>query len=99
MEAVRMMLVVACFLGINLFQMDIKTAFLNGKINEEIYVSQPKGFESHEFPDHVHRVKRALYGLKQAPRAWYKRLSNYLIQHGYIRGTVDKTLFVRQENN
>ncbi|CAM8965248.1 unnamed protein product [Rhodiola kirilowii] len=75
--------------------MDVKSAFLNGLLNEEVYVAQPKGFEDPHHPDHVYRLKKAFYGLKQAPRAWYERLTEFLINHGYVRGGVDKTLFVK----
>ncbi|XP_024195878.1 uncharacterized protein LOC112199045 [Rosa chinensis] len=79
-----------------LFQMDVKTAFFNGILQEEVYVEQPQGFKDPHHLDHVYRLKKALYGLKQAPRAWYERLSNYLMTKGYSRGPVDKTLFVKQ---
>ncbi|CAM8877013.1 unnamed protein product [Rhodiola kirilowii] len=76
--------------------MDVKSAFLNGLLNEEVYVAQPKGFEDPHHPDHVYyRLKKALYGIKQASRAWYERLTEFLINHGYVRGGVDKTLFVK----
>ncbi|CAM8982498.1 unnamed protein product [Rhodiola kirilowii] len=75
--------------------MDVKSAFLNELLSEEVYVAQPKGFEDPHHPDHVYRLKKALYGLKQAPRAWYERLTDFLINHGYVRGGVDKTLFVK----
>ncbi|GJV05260.1 retrovirus-related pol polyprotein from transposon TNT 1-94 [Tanacetum coccineum] len=76
--------------------MDVKTAFLNGPLKEEVYVSQPKGFIDSEFPDHVYRLKKALYGLKQAPRAWYDKFSSFLIEHGFTKGIVDPTLFTRR---
>ncbi|CAM8895795.1 unnamed protein product [Rhodiola kirilowii] len=66
--------------------MDVNSAFLNGLLNEEVYVVQPKGFKYPHHPGHVYRMKKALYGLKQAPRAWYKRLMMFLINHGYVRG-------------
>ncbi|CAM8887225.1 unnamed protein product [Rhodiola kirilowii] len=72
LEAIRLLLALACHLKFKLFQMDVKSAFLNGLLNEEVYVSQPKGFEDPHHPDYVYRLKKALYGLKQAPRAWYE---------------------------
>ena len=71
--------------------MDVKSAFLNGYINEEVFVSQPPGFEDHQHPEYVFKLKKALYGLKQAPRQWYERLSDFLTSQGYDRGTSDKT--------
>ena len=97
LESIRILLAFACFLNFTLFQMDIKSAFLNGFINEEVYVEQPPGFESFILPNHVFKLKKALYGLKQAPRAWYERLSNFLIQKGFKMGKVDTTLFIKTE--
>ena len=77
--------------------MDMKSAFLNGFLNKEVFVEQPKGFQDPHFPDHVFRLKKALYGLKQAPRAWYDRLTSYLLDHGFKRGQADRTLFVKRE--
>ncbi|GJU74484.1 retrovirus-related pol polyprotein from transposon TNT 1-94 [Tanacetum coccineum] len=74
LEFIRILLAYACALDFKLFQMDIKSAFLNGLINEEVYVAQPLGFIDFEKPDHVYKLKKALYGLKQAPNAWYDRL-------------------------
>jgi len=79
--------------------MDVKSALLNGFLNEEVYVSQPSGFEDHLYPNHVFKLKKALYGLKQAPRQWYERLSNFLLSKVYARGVVDKTLFIRKRDN
>ncbi|CAM8944314.1 unnamed protein product [Rhodiola kirilowii] len=76
--------------------MDVKSTFLNGFLNEEVYVAQPKGFEDPHHPDHVYRLKKAIYSLKQAPRTWYERLTEFLINHGYVREGVDKTLFVKR---
>ncbi|GJT61117.1 retrovirus-related pol polyprotein from transposon TNT 1-94 [Tanacetum coccineum] len=95
LEAVRMFIAYAAHKNITIFQMDVKTAFLNGPLKEEVYVSQPEGFIDLEFPDHVYRLKKALYGLKQAPRAGYDKLSSFLIQHGFTKGIVDPTLFTR----
>ena len=75
--------------------MDVKSAFLNGYIKEEVYVEQPPGFEDHKYPDHVFKLTKALYGLKQAPRAWYERLSSFLLQNNFKRGKVDTTLFIK----
>ncbi|GJV00038.1 retrovirus-related pol polyprotein from transposon TNT 1-94 [Tanacetum coccineum] len=76
--------------------MDVKTAFLNCPLKEEVYVSQPEGFVDPDFPDHVYRLKKALYILKQAPRAWYDKLSSFLIEHHFNKGIVDPTLFTRR---
>ncbi|CAM8880627.1 unnamed protein product [Rhodiola kirilowii] len=75
--------------------MDVNGAFLNGLRNEEVYMAQPKGFEDPHHPDYVYLLKKALYDLKQAPRAWYERLTVFLIDHVYVRGGVDKILFVK----
>ncbi|GJY29900.1 putative ribonuclease H-like domain-containing protein [Tanacetum coccineum] len=77
------------------FDMDVKSAFLYGKIEEEVYICQPPGFEDPEFPDIVYMVEKALYGLHQAPRAWYETLSTYLLDNRFQRGTIDKTLFIK----
>ncbi|GKF11679.1 putative ribonuclease H-like domain-containing protein [Tanacetum coccineum] len=76
--------------------MDLKSAFLYGKIEEEVYVRQPLGFEDPDFPDRVYKVEKALYGLHQAPRAWYETLSTYLLDNGFQRGKTDKTLFIKR---
>jgi len=94
LESIRLLLGISCLLKSKLFHMDIKSAFLNGVIQEEVFVSQPKGFEDSAFPDHVYKLKKALYGSKQAPRAWYERLTLFLIEKGFKRGSVDKTLFI-----
>ena len=82
-----------------LYPMDVKSAFLNGFIEEEVYVEQPLGFESFDFPNHVFKLSKALYGLKQAPRAWYERLSNFLLEKGFSKGKVDTTLFIKKTKN
>ncbi|XP_014490299.1 uncharacterized protein LOC106753033 [Vigna radiata var. radiata] len=81
-----------------LYQMDVKSGFLNGYIKEEVYVEQPPGFEDFEYPSHVYKLKKALYGLKQAPRSWYERLSEFLVKKGYSRGKIDSTLFIKSSN-
>ena len=93
LEAIRILLAFAASKGFKLYQMDVKSAFLNGVIQEEVYVRQPPGFESPKYPDRVYKLSKALYGLKQAPRAWYARLKTFLLEHGYVMGSVDKTLF------
>jgi len=79
MESIRVLLALACHLKFKLYQMDVKIAFLNGFLKEDVYVAQPKGFIDLHYPDHVLYLKKALYGLKQAPRAWYDQLTQYLI--------------------
>ena len=78
--------------------MDVKIAFLNGLLKEDVYVAQPKGFIDLHFPDHVLYLKKALYGLKHAPRTWYDRLTQYLVSHGFTRGKADQTLFIKKED-
>ncbi|GJY03009.1 retrovirus-related pol polyprotein from transposon TNT 1-94 [Tanacetum coccineum] len=82
--------------NMTIFQMDVKTAFLNGELNEVIYVSQPERFVDPDQPTHVYKLKKALYGLKQAPRAWYDKLSRFLMSTGFSKGVVDPTLFTRK---
>jgi hypothetical protein len=93
LEAIRILLAFATSKGFKLYQMDVKSAFLNGVIQEEVYVRQPLGFESPKYPDRVYKLSRALYGLKQASRAWYARIKTFLLEHGYVMGSVDKTIF------
>ncbi|GKV48992.1 hypothetical protein SLEP1_g55766 [Rubroshorea leprosula] len=97
LEAIRMLLAFACFEGFTLYQMDVKSAFLNGYIQEEVYVEQPPSFEDPSCRNHVYKLSKALYGLKQAPRAWYERLSSFLLANGFSRGRVDTTLFVKNK--
>ncbi|GJT55930.1 putative ribonuclease H-like domain-containing protein [Tanacetum coccineum] len=96
-EAIRLFLAYASFMGLIVYQMDVKSAFLYGTIEEEVYVCQPPSFEDPQFPDKVYKVEKALYGLHQAPRAWYETLSTYLLENGYIRGTIDKILFIKKD--
>ncbi|WJX88387.1 hypothetical protein P8452_70484 [Trifolium repens] len=93
LEAIRLLLSYAVNNGITLYQMDVKSAFLNGVISEEVYVKQPPGFEDLKNPNYVFKLKKSLYGLKQAPRAWYERLSNFLLENGFQKGQIDNTLF------
>jgi hypothetical protein len=79
LESIRILLAYATYHGFKLYQMDVKSAFLNGPIKEEVYVEQPLGFEDSEYPNHVYKLSKALYGLKQAPRAWYECLRDFLI--------------------
>ncbi|GKB33405.1 retrovirus-related pol polyprotein from transposon TNT 1-94 [Tanacetum coccineum] len=99
LESIRTLLAYACALDFKLFQMDVKSAFLNGFINEEVYVAQPPGFIDFEKPDHVYKLKKALYGLKQTPKAWYDRLKDFLIKHEYNMGMVDNTLFTKKKSS
>ncbi|GJW35673.1 putative ribonuclease H-like domain-containing protein [Tanacetum coccineum] len=96
-EAIRLFLAYASYMGFIVYQMDVKSAFLYGTIKEEVYVCQPLGFEDPHFPDKVYKVEKALYGLHQAPRAWYETLSTYLIENGFRRGTIDKTSFIKKD--
>ena len=99
LEAIRMLLAFACHKNFILYQMDVKSAFLNGFINEEVYVEQPPGFGSFNFPNNVFKLKKALYGLKQAPRAWYERLRKFLISSGFKMGKIYTTLFIKLREN
>ncbi|CAL2256156.1 unnamed protein product [Prunus armeniaca] len=98
LESVRLLLAIACHLRFKLHQMDVKSTFLNGVLQEEVYVEQPIGFKYPYNPDNVYHLRKALYGLKQAPRAWYDLLSSYLLNKWYVRGAIDKTLFVKKTN-
>ncbi|GJU74560.1 retrovirus-related pol polyprotein from transposon TNT 1-94 [Tanacetum coccineum] len=99
LESIRILLAYACAHDFKLFQMDVKSAFLNGFINEEVYVAQPPGFVDFEKPNHVFKLKKALYGLKQAPKAWYDRLKAFLLDHMYTMGLVDNTLFTKKKDS
>ncbi|GJV80484.1 putative ribonuclease H-like domain-containing protein [Tanacetum coccineum] len=96
-EAIRLFLAYASFKDFVVYQMDVKSAFLYGKIKEEVYVCQPPRFEDPDFHDRVYKVEKALYGLHQAPRAWYETLSTYLLDNRFQRGKIDKTLFIRRD--
>lgn len=96
-EAIRLFLAYASFMKFKVYQMDVKSAFLYGSIDEEVYVCQPPGFENPLHPDKVYKLKKALYGLHQAPRAWYDTLSTYLLANDFERGVIDKTLFIKKK--
>ncbi|GJW42470.1 putative ribonuclease H-like domain-containing protein [Tanacetum coccineum] len=98
-EAIRLFLAYALFKDFVVYQMDVKSAFLYVKIKEEVYVCQPPGFEYPDFPDRVYKVEKALYVLHQAPKAWYETLSTYLLDNGFQRGKIDKTLFFRKDKS
>ncbi|GJW59230.1 retrovirus-related pol polyprotein from transposon TNT 1-94 [Tanacetum coccineum] len=99
LESIRILLAYACALDFKLYQMDVKSAFLNGFINEEVYVAQPPGFIDFAKPNYVYKLRKALYGLKQAPKAWYDRLKAFLIKHNYSMGMVDNTLFTKKKDS
>ncbi|GJR42123.1 retrovirus-related pol polyprotein from transposon TNT 1-94 [Tanacetum coccineum] len=95
-EAIRLFLAYASFKDFVVYQMDVKSAFLYGKIKKEVYVCQPQGFEDPDFPDREYKVKKALYGLHQAHRAWYETLSTYLLDNRFQKGKINKTLFIKR---
>ncbi|GKE97607.1 retrovirus-related pol polyprotein from transposon TNT 1-94, partial [Tanacetum coccineum] len=94
-EAIRIFLAFAAHMNMVVYQMDVKRAFLNGILREEVYVSQPDGFVDQDNSNHVYKHKKALYGLKQAPRAWYDLLLTFLLSQEFTKGTVDPTLLIR----
>nr|GEY33593.1 retrovirus-related Pol polyprotein from transposon TNT 1-94 [Tanacetum cinerariifolium] len=96
-EAIRLFLAYVAHKDFTVFQMDVKTSFLNGILKEEVYVGQPPGFVSKQYPDHVYALDKAMYGLKQAPRAWYDLLSQFLIESGFQKGSIDTTLFIKKK--
>ncbi|GJV10544.1 putative ribonuclease H-like domain-containing protein [Tanacetum coccineum] len=98
-KAIRIFLAFASYMGFIVYQMDVKSTFLYGTIDEEVYVSQPPGFVDPKFPKKVYKVVKSLYGLHQAPRAWYATLSTFLLKSRYKRGTIDKTLFIKNDKN
>nr|GEZ37647.1 hypothetical protein [Tanacetum cinerariifolium] len=96
-EAIRLFLAYASFMGFMVYQMDVKSVFLYRTIKEEVYVCQPSGFEDPNHPDKVYKVVKELYGLHQAPRAWYKTLANYLLENCFQKGKIDQTLFIKRQ--
>jgi hypothetical protein len=99
LEAIRILLAFAASKGFKLYQMYVKSVFLNGVIQEEVYVKQPPGFENPKHTNRVYKLSKVLYGLKQVPRAWYARLKTFLLDHGYVMRSVDKTLFTLKHSN
>nr|GFB95669.1 putative ribonuclease H-like domain-containing protein [Tanacetum cinerariifolium] len=97
-EAIRLFLAYASFMGFPVYQMDVNSVFLYDTIKEEVYVYQPLGFEDPEHPDKVYKVVKALYGLHQAPRAWYETLATYLLENRFQRGTINQTLFIKKQH-
>ncbi|GKF59221.1 retrovirus-related pol polyprotein from transposon TNT 1-94 [Tanacetum coccineum] len=96
-EAIRLFLAYTAPKDFTVFQIDVKTAFLNGILKEEVYVGQPSGFVSKQYPDHVYALDKALYGLKQAHRAWYDVLLKFLVDSGFQKGSIDTTLFIKKK--
>ena len=99
LESILLLMAFACTLRFRLYQMNVKSAFLNGYLNEEVFVAQPKDFEDPTSLNYLYKLNKALYGLKQTLRAWYERLSDYLIKKGYSRGRSNRTFFIKQSNN
>ncbi|GKC07790.1 putative ribonuclease H-like domain-containing protein [Tanacetum coccineum] len=98
-EAIRLFLAYASYIGFIVYQIDVKSAFLYGTIEDEVYVCQPPGFEDLHFLDKVYKVEKALYGLHQALRAWYETVSTYLLENRFRRGTIDKILFIKKDKS
>ena len=94
-----MFLAYATHKNFKVYQMDVKSAFLNGDLEEEVYIEQPEGFQLTVNPDNVCKLKKALYGLKQAPKAWHQRLDKYLQDKGFKKGTVDNNLYIKYEGD
>jgi hypothetical protein len=99
LEVIRILLAFAASKEFKLYQIDVKSAFLNGVIQKEVFVKQPLRFENPKYPNCVYKLSKALYRLKQAPQAWYARLKTFLLDHGYVMGSVDKTLFTLKHKN
>jgi hypothetical protein len=99
MESIRMILAYASYKHIKVYQMDVKYAFLNGDLEEEVYMEQPDSFQIQEVEQYVYRLKKTLYGLKQEPRAWYSKLDNYLRQQGFKKGNTDSNIYIKEEND
>jgi hypothetical protein len=99
LEAIKIFLAYACHKRFKAYQMDVKSTFLNGDLNEEVYMEQPEGFKLSNNLDLACNLKKDLYGLKHAPHAWYHRLDTYLKDKGFKRGIVDNNLYIKIEDN
>ena len=99
MEAIRMFLDFACYHDFKVYQMDVKSAFLNGDLEEDVYMEQPEGFSLADKHKYVCRLKKALFGLKQAPHAWYSRLDKYFQKQGFKKGGVENNLYIEGDEN
>nr|KAJ0210184.1 hypothetical protein LSAT_V11C400173380 [Lactuca sativa] len=98
-EAIRLFLAYASYMNFIVYQMDVKTAFLHGVLEEEVFLNQPPGFVDKDHPDYVYRLDKVVYGLKQAPKAWYETLTSYLLENGYRRGAINNTLFIKNKGS
>ena len=96
LEAIRLFLAFASYKGFKVYQLDVKIAFMYGKVQELVYVSQPPGFTDPDYPDRVYKLDKALYGLHQEPMVWYETLSTHLLDNGFERGKIDSTLFIKR---
>jgi hypothetical protein len=99
LEAIIMFLAYSCHKNFKVYQMDVKSLFLNGDLEEEVYMEQLEGFSLTDNPNYVSKLKKALYGLKQAARAWYCRMDNFLQNKGFKKGTVDNNLYIKSEGD
>jgi hypothetical protein len=99
LEAIRILLAFAASKGFKLYQMNVKSVFLNGIVQKDVYVRQPPGFKNPKYSDRVYKLSKSLYGLKQAPWTWYARLKTFLLDYGYVMGSVDKTVFTLKRGN
>ena len=96
---IRSLVSLAAIMGWNIHKMDVKTTFLNGTIDEEVYIKQPEGFEVNSRDSHVFRLKKALYGLKKEPRAWYARMDSFLLRIGFMKSIIDPNIYIKVVNN
>lgn len=97
-DTIRLVIALAAHKGWNLYQLDVKSAFLHGELLEEVFVDQPPGFVQKGEEHKVYRLKKALYGLKQAPRAWYSRIESYFMKEGFVRCPSEHTLFIKSDS-